>query len=103
MVRKFELMPIDGRKSFYGKATVMQYSDNLAILKSYGTEVAAIKNGKFIRMWSGYSTTTMRHVNAFLYAYSIPGGGKAFWDAQPVSNYNPLTDIITAAAFSGLY
>lgn len=81
----FELKPIDGRKSFYGKAKVVRELSGAYTLKSYDTAVAYIDSeGRFHRLWGGYSTTTMRHVNAFLNAFGIDGGGKSWWDALPV-------------------
>lgn len=90
MNKTFDLQPSDSHKSFYGKAKVQEYTDingiNVAQLKSYQTIVAVIENGKdFFRTWSGYSATTMRHVNAFLDYYGISGGGKSWWDNQPVT------------------
>ena len=79
-----ELVCTDGRKSFYGKAKVVTYK-GVKTLYSYNTPVAKIgKNGKFTRLWAGYSATTMRHVNSFLDAYGVEGGGKAWWDNQKV-------------------
>ena len=81
----YELQPNDNRKSFYGKAKII-YNDNGEIyLKSYDTEVCKIMpGGVFVRLWNGYSATTMRHVNAFVDYFHIPGGGKAWWMQQPV-------------------
>lgn len=42
------------------------------------------KSGEFVRMWEGYSATTMRHINAFIEMFGISGGGKKWWDALPV-------------------
>lgn len=64
----FELAPRDGRKSFYGKATVHTFG-NVAILRSYDTDVCAYFGGRFV--WSDtydiedMSQTTGRHVAAF--------------------------------------
>ena len=80
-----ELKPMDGKKSFYGKAQVVKEWSGAYTLKSYDTSVAYIDDdGKFHRLWSGYSATTMRHVNAFLAAFGIDGGGKSWWDKQPI-------------------
>ena len=76
-----ELACRDGRKSFYGKAHVIERNDGV-YLRSYDTIVCRIVNGTFQRLWDGYSATTMRHVNSFLDEYGIPGGGKAWWDHQ---------------------
>lgn len=79
-----ELKPINGRKSFYGKAVAIEKDNGEIELKSYNTIVAKIVNGEFKRLWSGYSMTTMNHVNAFIDAYGIDGGGKAWWDSLAV-------------------
>ena len=81
----FELSPKD-RKSFYGKAKVIE-DKGVKTLYSYDTPVCKInRSGKFIRLWSGYSPTTMRHINVFLDTYGIDGGGKAWWDKQDIRN-----------------
>ena len=75
----------DRAKSFYGKAKVIE-KDGETLLQSYDTIVCKIdKNGEFVRMWDGYSATTIRHVNSFLQLVGIAGGGKAWWDAQTIS------------------
>lgn len=82
-----ELCPAgnDRRKSFHGKAKVLELDNGETVLQSYDTFVRKItKSGEFVRLWSGYSATTMRHVNSFLQRFGIPGGGKAWWDALPV-------------------
>lgn len=85
-MRIYELTPggYDRAKSFYGKAKVIE-TDGETLLQSYDTTVCKIdKNGEFVRMWSGYSATTMRHINAFIEMFGISGGGKKWWDALPV-------------------
>lgn len=75
----------DRAKSFYGKAKVIETENGEKVLQSYNTEVCKIScNGEFVRMWEGYSTTTMRHVNSFLSFFGISGGGKAWWETQSV-------------------
>lgn len=83
----FELKPINGRKSFYGKAEVIEKDNGEIELKSYTTVVARIKDGKFERLWNGYSQTTMNHINAFIDNFGIDGGGKTWWDSLEVHNY----------------
>ena len=83
-MRIFELIPIGNRKSFYGKAEVIERDNGDIELKSYQTIVARIRNGKFERLWSGYSLTTMNHINSFIDTYGISGGGKAWWVALEV-------------------
>ena len=87
-MKKYYLSPMgnDRSKSFYGKAIVIENEIGEKILQSYDTEVCKITSGdEFVRMWSGYSSTTMRHVNSFLQLVGIAGGGKAWWNAQPVA------------------
>lgn len=84
-MKKYELIPTDGCKSFYGKAVVIEKDNGETVLQSYDTEVCKIdSNGEFVRLWSGYSATTMRHINSFLQRFGIPGGGKAWWDSQKI-------------------
>lgn len=86
-MKTFELIPTDNRKSFYGKAKAIVKENGDIELMSYSTIVARIRNGKFERLWSGYSATTMRHVNAFINRFGINGGGKAWWDTLEVISY----------------
>lgn len=86
-MKVFELRPINGRKSFYGKAEAIEKDNGDIELRSYSTIVARIRNGKFERLWSGYSATTMNHINSFIDTYGIDGGGKAWWDSLEVCNY----------------
>ena len=83
--KEFYLPCYDSHKSFYGKAVVKDFGiGDEKLLFSYGTLVAAIVDGKFVRLWDGYSATTMRHVNSFLEHYGFSEGGKAFWDSCEV-------------------
>ena len=85
-MKVFELRPINGRKSFYGKAVAIENDNGTIELKSYNTIVARIINGNFERLWNGYSQTTMNHINAFISVYGIVGGGKSWWDSLAVVN-----------------
>ena len=90
-MRIYELTPggYDRAKSFYGKAKVIE-KDGETLLQSYDTTVCKIdKSGEFVRMWGGYSATTMRHINAFIEMFGISGGGKKWWDALPVEESPP--------------
>lgn len=86
-MKKYNLSPMgyERAKSFYGKAKVIEKDNGEKVLQSYNTEVCKITSGgEFVRLWSGYSATTMLHVNSFLQLVGIAGGGKAWWDAQPI-------------------
>lgn len=82
----YDLPVMCGReKSFYGKAKVIEEENGDRVLQSYNTRVCKITaSGEFVRMWGGYSATTIRHVNNFLQLFNISGGGKSWWDSQPV-------------------
>ena len=96
----YELKPIHtNQKSFYGKAivTVSHYNGAVTrlVLESYGTEVAMVRIDKcglayVRRLWSGYSATTMRHVNEFIMQAGFPKLSACAWrDMQLGKFYNP--------------
>lgn len=85
-MKMYELIPTNNRKSFYGKATVIEKNDGTIELRSYQTIVARIRNGKFERLWDGYSVTTMNHINSFINMFGIDGGGKAWWESLTIAN-----------------
>lgn len=86
------LAPVDSHKSFYGKARVELFDNGAMILWSYSTPVAAFYNGTFTRLWSGWSATTQRHVNAFIcYTGADVQQGKAAWLNLPVFSLNEFT------------
>jgi hypothetical protein len=65
-MRKYELIPTDGRKSFYGKAYVIIDEDGTETLYSYDTPIIRRhKDGTLERLWDGWSATTGRHISAF--------------------------------------
>ena len=65
-MKKYELIPTDGRKSFYGKAVVIIDDDGTETLFSYGTPIIRRHtDGTLERLWDGWSATTGRHISAF--------------------------------------
>ena len=65
-MRKYELIPTDGRKSFYGKAVVFVDDTGAETLYSYGTKIITrTPGGSLVRFWGGWSQTTGRHIKAF--------------------------------------
>ncbi len=86
-IAMFDLSPVNGQKSFYGKAKVAwDMANDIAYLYSYNTVVCMyhINSRKFRRVWFGYSATTMRHINAFRAKYGLTALSKAEWN-----NLNP--------------
>lgn len=75
---KYYLSPTNGRKSFYGKAYVLDDGNGGKSLYSYDTLVCVIRGGKvqLHPLWD-YSTTTLTHVRAFLESNGLPAGSKA--------------------------
>lgn len=72
------------QKSFYGKAKVVM-DGGKAYLQSYNTFVCCMdENGQFHRLWSGWSATTARHINAFRSAYGLQMISKKEWIAMEV-------------------
>lgn len=62
----YDLIPIDGRKSFYGKAKVYIAEDGTETLYSYNTPIARrLTDGRIVKLWNGWTMTTGRHINAF--------------------------------------
>ena len=57
----------DSRKSFYGKAHVIDHENGTLELQSYNTIVARIENGEVKQSDIGvYSQTTNRHIREFI-------------------------------------
>lgn len=86
MCKCLELLPTRGQKSFYGKARIIQPGYGYISLVSYGTTVCSLdlETRRFVRIWDGYSATTMRHVNAFREQYGLPTISKSEWIALPI-------------------
>lgn len=74
---RYELLPIDGRKSFYGKAIVEDNNGEKSLF-SYNTLVVKVSGGKvtLFEKWD-FSATTVRHVRAFLLGMGLRANNKA--------------------------
>lgn len=72
-MRIFELPACNGRKSFYGKAHIIEQDDGTKILQSYNTQVAKLtSSGEVVRLWGGMSNTTATHFKSFCIFYGLP-------------------------------
>jgi hypothetical protein len=83
----FTLFPSNGRKSFYGKAIVVEY-DNMKILYSYDTGVAKIVDGVpelLNTQW--HSQTTRNHVRSFLDYYGLGYRYDELYQGIPIVRY----------------
>lgn len=63
-MREYELIPTNGRKSFYGKARVV-VENGTETLISYSTPIMRRVNGEYERLWDGWTTTTGTHIKSF--------------------------------------
>lgn len=62
----YELIPTNGRKSFYGKAKVVVDDSGNETLYSYDTPIIKRDaNGNLTKLWNGWSSTTGAHIKAF--------------------------------------
>lgn len=54
---------------------------------SYGKPVAKVRLycGEFVRLWNGYTGTTLRHVNEFRFNHGLPKINKKAWDLMKVA------------------
>lgn len=79
----YDLPCYDGRKSFYGKAKVIE-DDKRISLKSYNTIVCYIdkQSKKLGKLFDSYSAATMRHINSFMQSNGYPQyKGKKWWNS----------------------
>lgn len=85
---KIENLNATLQKSYYGKAQVIYNDDGSVSLKSYDTIVCMIKDGDFVKLWDGYSATTMKHINDFRMMFNLPTLNKKEWDKLSEENGN---------------
>lgn len=85
---EFDLPTLSRQKSYYGKATVKEVTDDsgriTAKLYSYNTLIAIITidndTVSFSRVWPDWSATTGKHVNSFRKLYKLLPISKHNWD-----------------------
>lgn len=84
----------DVRKSFYGKAQVLGFSDGSKFLKSYDTLMCKIEEGELVYTPNGadsWSHTTGRHLKEFSRQYGGNYEGRSSMaDAQVMSQPDSL-------------
>lgn len=65
-MRRYELIPVNGRKSFNHKAIVEVDEHGTETLYSYGTAIIKrTRSGELVKLWNGWSATTGQHIAAF--------------------------------------
>ena len=65
-MKRYDLKPINGRKSFYGKAEVVINDNGIETLFSYGTPIIErYSDGRLCRLYHSWTHTTGTHILAF--------------------------------------
>ena len=67
-----------GAKILCDKASI-KTDERGQVLTSYYTDVCCYKDGKFTKLWEGWSATTSKHVNMFCKELGIAGIDKHEW------------------------
>lgn len=84
VVRSIMELPAFSQKSFYGKALEIVADDGIYLM-SYSTIVCSISfTGNVKRLWHGYSVTTMKHINDFLFNNGCDTINKKCWCSMSV-------------------
>lgn len=92
-MRRYELIPVNGRKSFNHKAIVEVDNNGNETLYSYETPIIKrLASGELVKLWNGWSVTTGNHIAAFC------GLNKAGFMALE----HETTPVEKAAAYSGI-
>ena len=99
-MRTYELMPNNGRKSFYGKAVVIVEDNGTETLYSYNTPIIKrFVSGKMVKLWDGWSATTGRHIKAFC-GLNKAGFEKLELEKKPV--YSMAADMTPAQSYKNM-
>lgn len=65
-MKRYELIPTNNRKSFYGKAIIEIADDGTETLYSYGTPIIKrLPDGELVRLYDGWTNTTGTHIKSF--------------------------------------
>jgi hypothetical protein len=66
-IKVYDLVPTNGRKSFYGKAKVKQLVDGSEVMQSYETDILCRRDGyMYLLCEEGeLTTTTCSHIKSF--------------------------------------
>lgn len=78
---KYKLPPLDGQKSYWGKAIVIEENDGAKYLLSYNCLICTIDGNNGVRIntdvsrWD--SKTSLKHLRSFLQRFNHPVGSKA--------------------------
>lgn len=85
-IAKYNGIKIDTR------AVVLKYDCDCVLLKSYKTIVAAIIGTQFVKLWDGFSVTTLKHINQFLSAYNGATVNKRAWIEMDTATGEIISD-----------
>lgn len=83
--KSYDLPCYDGRKSFYGKARVLEDRYGNRMLQSYNTRICLIcTDGTLNKLDPVATSTTRRHIRSFFEHCGYPYPGNHEWDALPL-------------------
>lgn len=92
-MKRYELTPVDGRKSFYGKTYVIE-DEGKSTLYSYNTPIVSINGNTIKPLWEGWSMTTSRHVDAFFSSLGLDRKiGKKTWERIQAGEVSTLEEL----------
>ena len=77
-LRNFYKDLIENANGFNARALVIRDNKGNYVLYSYETPVCSYIDGTFTKLWSGYSNTSLKHVNIF----------RKFVGLEPLSKYD---------------
>lgn len=84
-IKCYDLPCYDGRRSFHGKARIIEDHDGNRMLQSYHTNICIISPaGTLTKLDPVATETTRRHIRSFFVycGYNSPGNAK--WDTLPL-------------------
>lgn len=88
----YDLPCYDSRRSFYGKARVLEDRDGSRMLQSYSTNICTISAaGTLSKLDPVATVTTRRHIRSFFAHCGYAYPGNCAWDALPLHREVPLT------------
>lgn len=97
---KMQKLKATTQKDYYGKAKMFIDDDGATVLQSYNTSVAKItKNGVFVRLWAGHSSTTQKHINDFRKLHGFNTINKKQWMALPCENEKAVYSVTISNGF----